>query len=709
MKTMQYFCNIIMLTVLISLSMPVQAQKMSMGFIYPAGGQIGTTSIIEIGGLNIKKATEVIISGTGIKAEIIPLEELPDRPVAKKGKKLDDQSSPQLADRIAVRITIAKNALPGLRDLRLKSSAGVSNKLVFDVGQYRNQKETRGSTNIKPTVTGTLPATLCGQVLPGEVDYFSFEATRGTTLVAAVKARTLVPYIADAVPGWFQAVISIKDQQGNEIAYNDDFRNSVDPVIITTIPETGTYVLSIHDAIFRGREDFNYRIDLGEIPFLEAVYPAVGKVGRKSEYKLRGVNLKNEHVTFKPAEGYHNLTVPGKQGLLSNSIPVFGIPKVQSLSLHPQKEQELYVGTAIFDTLSTKRTPVKYTISAEKNENVFIQIIARRLGSLMDAKIILRDEKGKVLQEVDDVEDARQGLITHHADPIMHFKSPKAAVYTVEVLDISGNYGKDYFYLIERKENVPKYEVYVSPANLTIPKGGTALLRVDISTKEKFVPEMDVEIKGLPKGSLVSNLHKHAGSRFWDVSVTIPSNTKEDKASLEVYTVEKLKRNDNEMIMQKAVAADNMMQAFYYTHFIPASGFGADFTPAVPFSLRLDEKMERNLQQAIYFSRNDTIIPVKLLVERRNGFNEPIEIVLNRKGSKINLDPVRIEPGETEKTLMLKIDQKGIQKMNKYRFGFSFVGTVNGVIQKQGNRTFQNALYKEYSPIFVLELKSKKQ
>ncbi|MDO9633722.1 MAG: hypothetical protein Q7J05_01595 [Paludibacter sp.] len=705
MKSLSYRYSIFILIVSFFFAVPVQAQKMTMGFLYPAGGQIGTTCVIEIGGLNFKKATEVMISGNGLKAEIIPIEEVSDRPTVKKGKKLDDQSSPQLADRIGVRITIAKNATPGLRDLRLKSPAGVSNKLVFEVGQYRNQKEERGSTQQKPTATGLLPATLCGQILPGEIDYFSFQATKGTKLVAAVKARTLVPYIADAVPGWFQAVISIKDQQGNEIAYNDDFRNSVDPVVITTIPETGTYVLAIHDAIFRGREDFNYRIDLGEIPFLEAIYPAVGKSGKKSEYELKGVNLKSQRVSYKPVDGYQVFNVPGATGAVSNGVPLLGLSKDQHLSLYPKHQKDLFVGTVVFDTLSVNRQLVTYTFTTEKNENVFLQVIARRLGSLMDAKIILRDEKGKVLQEVDDIEDASQGLITHHADPIMHFKANKAGVYTVEVLDVSGNYGKDFFYLIERKENVPKYEVYVSPANLTIPKGGTALMRVDIATKEKFVPEMDIEIKGLPKGSLVSNLKKQSGSKFWDLSVTIPSNTKEEKVALDVYTVEKLKGPEGEYVKQKAVAADNMMQAFYYTHFIPVAGFNADFAPESPFALRLDEQIERKLHEVIYFSQQDAVIPIKLHVVRRNGFKEPIEITLNRKGSKIYIDPVKIEPDETEKTILLRVDEKGLQKMKKFRFGFCFIGTVNGVIQRQGNRTFQNALYKEYSPIFVLELK----
>ena len=201
------------------------AQKMSVGFIFPAGGQIGTVTDIEIGGLNLNEATEVLISGDGVKAEFIPLKQQNKQGKAKKNtkNKFDDQSSPQLADRIGVRVTINRDATPGLRDLRLQSSKGVSNKLNFEVGQYPNIIGQSGSSLVKTTQVEKLPATLCGQIFPGEIDCFSFKAEKGMTLVASVKARTLVPYIADAVPGWFQPVIRLTNSAGQEIAYNDDF------------------------------------------------------------------------------------------------------------------------------------------------------------------------------------------------------------------------------------------------------------------------------------------------------------------------------------------------------------------------------------------------------------------------------------------------------------------------------------------------------
>ncbi len=73
-------------------------------------------------------------------------------------------------------------------------------------------------------------------------------------------ARRLIPYLADAVPGWFQATVAVYDANGNELASADDYRFDPDPVLYYEIPRDGEYEMEIHDAIYRGREDFVYRV-----------------------------------------------------------------------------------------------------------------------------------------------------------------------------------------------------------------------------------------------------------------------------------------------------------------------------------------------------------------------------------------------------------------------------------------------------------------
>ena len=64
------------------------SQKISLGYLYPAGGQIGSSVDILIGGLNIVDASEVLISGKGVKAEILPFENLSQKTKSKKKNKI---------------------------------------------------------------------------------------------------------------------------------------------------------------------------------------------------------------------------------------------------------------------------------------------------------------------------------------------------------------------------------------------------------------------------------------------------------------------------------------------------------------------------------------------------------------------------------------------------------------------------------------------
>jgi hypothetical protein len=693
--------KIFFIIILIVVGLNAFSQKMSIGFIYPAGGQAGTTFEIEVGGLNVAQATEVFVSGKGVKALILKPTEKNKKPVRKK---FDDQSSPQLADRLKIQVTIDKNATPGLRDFRLQSSKGVSNKLTFEVGQYPDVREQEKSTLQKPTVVSQLPATLCGQIMPGERDYFSFEVQKGATIVAAAKARTFVPYIADAVPGWFQAVITLRNSKGREVAFNDDFRTSVDPVIIYEVPENDIYTLMIHDAIFRGREDFNYRIEVGEIPYIQSIYPAVGQQGKSEILHLNAVNVDKTQVKFKPTfEGKGFFTINGKNDFVSNPVPFYSVDKTKILRNY-SNQLILDKTTVVFDSLTEKSKSRTYFVDLARNESFVAEITARKLGSLLDARLALYDASGKKVAEADDTEDAMEGLMTHHADPKLKYKAIVAGKHKLVVDDVLQNSGVDYFYILERKPATSDFEVFVSPANITIPKGGTATFMLDIVSPDKKNPRLDLELQGLPRGFKTSSMEVRGNK--WEVSISAPEKAKEQKLELKVLARNKTNGNNETLEVQQAVAADNMMQAFYYMHHIPAVNFVAEIIEQAPYSLHFEPEIERNIQKPISISVNDTVLALKVELRRKIGFNETVLLQLGRKTKQIVLDPIEFKPGETEKTVYIKLNMKDVAKFKGMQRPISIVGTVSGQIDKRGKRTFENALYRETTPIIILELKN---
>lgn len=688
--------NLILAILFLLLSTPLYAQKLTMGYLYPAGGQVGTTVEIQAGGLNINRATKVLFSHPGIKGEVEAIKESASE--RRKRRRLNDQSSPQLADRVRIRITIDKGVPCGIYDLRLQGPKGVSNMLPFEVASYPNYLETHSRDHRKVNEVSSLPTVLCGYVTPGGVDKFRFKGRKGETIVANVKARQLVPYIADAVPGWFQPVMKIVDSKGKEIAFSDDYHHYVDPVITVTLPKDDKYTLMIHDAIFRGREDFNYRIHLGVIPFVTGRYPAYGVAGKKTKQSIEGVNLGAEKTAVKvKKEGYNQVTFTNDIGT-SNAVPFYTVPKGIRLLHSPKEGTELTLYNAVADSLTKDAKVKRYKIYVERREPLVVELVGRRNGSRIDALMRLKNEYGEVLAKVDDTEDPMQGMMTFHADPVLKYTPRRSGDYILEVEDLHRGYGKDYHYLVRRHRQLPSFNAFVSPANITIPSGGTSMFRVDITGRYKRPAHL--EIKGLPKGYTTSSTKLRG--RKWDVSITAPKGAEVKRFPIEVkmdYPGPDGREQAN------VVPVDKMMQAFYYTHHIQAAELALDVTEPSPYRMSVDIDLEKELE----FSLDDTEIKLTIKLDKDADFKDPVELMLGNKNRIFDLAPISIMPEETEKTITINLNQTALERFKKRKarpnWQMYIVGTVKGEIVQQGRRRFQNAKYREMTPIFQIKLK----
>ena len=147
-----------------------------------------------------------------------------------------------------------------------------------------------------------------------------------------------------------------------------------------------------------------------------------------------------------------------------------------------------------------------------------------------------------------------------------------------------------------------------------------------------------------------------------------------------------------------------MMQAFYYTHHIPAAELAVDVAEASPFRLSLDFDVEKD----ILVSMQDEVLPIKVLIDRDKGFNEPVELAMSYRSKLFSLEPTSILPEENEKTIYIKLDKTLLGQFKKRKslplWQMNIVGTVKGEVERQGKRTFQNAKYREITPYFQVRL-----
>src|SRR5208283_2770903 len=353
------------LMILLAFAFAAQAQNAPhIGYVYPAGGRQGTTFLVTVGGQFPSGFTNfaVVMDGNLAHAKIVGYDR-PLKPVEqqalkeeldkfqekrKSGERLTGAdlarleeikrlltqfgrrpANPAISEFMTLQLTLATNLAPGGHELRVRTLGGLSNPLKFCVGllpetskpDWKALPKDRNSMDPAmppPTeATVTLPVTINGQILPGGADRYHFWARQGQQLVLAVEARQLIPYLADAVPGWFEAVLTIYDSKGKELASEERFRFKPDPVIHFEVPSNGTYTVEIHDSLYRGREDFVYRLSIGELPFVTGIFPLGGKAGEKTSISLTGWNLPETSLERDNAEaGVISLT-----GKFFNAVP----------------------------------------------------------------------------------------------------------------------------------------------------------------------------------------------------------------------------------------------------------------------------------------------------------------------------------------------------------------------------------------------------
>lgn len=622
-----------------------------LGYVYPAGGQQGTTFQVVLGGQYLNGATNgsAYVTGDGIEAEVTgyarPLTPMEANQLRERLKTLQDKRaasfvngdrraqpdpsptatnvwtaadqkllgeirqklfrfaamrnvSPAIAETVSLRVTASTNAEPGDRELRLRTPSGLSNPLRFCVGQlpefrkreptpgedlpglrpFRNNNETRATPPTEMNIT--LPAVVNGRTLPGGVDRYRFHARQGQHLVVAVQARELIPYLADAVPGWFQAAVSLHDAKGNELAYADHFRFHPDPVLYYEVPKEGDYLIQIRDSIYRGREDFVYRITVGEVPYVTGIFPLGGPAGRQTTVELMGWNLPVTKLTMDANDqepGVRPLAVR-REGRSSNPVPF-------SLDTLPECLEQEPNGSPATAQLVTLPVIVNgridhagdwdvFRFEGRAGDDIVAEVCARRLDSPLDSVLKLTDATGKQLAFNDDHEDKGEGLETHYADSYLRVTLPANGSYYLHLGDTQRQGGPEYAYRLRLSAPRPDFALRVVPSSINVRGGASVPLTIYALRRDGFTNEIALALKDAPAGFALSGGWVPANQDQVRVTLTAPPAPTNDPIHLNLEGRAKIQSRE---VVHLAVPAEDMEQAFAYHHLVPQQ----DLTVAV--------------------------------------------------------------------------------------------------------------------------------
>lgn len=677
---------------LVALTVPVAtvwgqqvANEPHVGYLYPAGGQQGTTVQITVGGQFLRGAVEVYISGQGVHGSIIKympqvrningdqrkllmarLKELREkrlaelsegpktqdtgqktedgRPKTENGRqvaestienrqsKIENQALPehpllydlenknlrelahiasllffpreklqmnrQISEFVLMEVAIDPNAEPGNRELRLRTATGLTNPMVFQVGllpEIRELEPNNRQANADPGLRDLPkekplepPFVLNGQIMPGDVDRFRIRAGRGQKLVMEVHARSLIPYLADAVPGWFQATLALYNAEGKEVAYADDYRFNPDPVLFYEIPQDGEYELEIHDSIYRGREDFVYRIAVSEQPFITRMFPLGGREGVETVASIAGWNLPRARLPLDTQPVTRKAGEPGgarlrrtaccEGKLLSNSVPyaVDTLPDCNEVETNDgvPDAQQIDLPKIINGRIERPGDVDVFRFQGRAGDKIAAEVYARRLNSPLDSLLRLTDAPGNVLAWNDDhvieenhLYENMAGLLTHHADSYLMAELPKDAEYFVQLTDSQNHGGPAYGYRLRIAPAQGDFALRVTPSSLSMRAGSIVAVWVYALRKDGFGGDIELALKDAPPGFKLTGARIPAGRDHVRITLTAPANAPDEPVALQLEGCAQI---GGQTVSRSATAADDVMQAFLYRHLVPA-------------------------------------------------------------------------------------------------------------------------------------------
>jgi hypothetical protein len=613
----------------------------------------------------------------------------PPRRGAKTEKKPKPWNNAQVATNlIHLSVTIAPAAELGPRDVRLITPDGLTGRWRFFVDELPEVVITEpNDTPETATLLESLPVAANGQIYSGWVGtiategtpdrgFFRFTAKPGQTLVCELQARRLIPFIDQAVPGFFDACVTLRDANGRRLKYVDDFRFSPDPVLLFSVEQEAEYLLEVRDIIYRSSHDFIYRMRLGALPHLTHVFPLGGRRGTDIELELHGVNLPSDRLTMKiPADGPATQWVSVSQGgLVSNSLPLAIDDLPEMMEAEPNdaaaEAATVTVPTVINGRIEKPGDADYFTFKAEAGQELVFQVQARRFDSPLDSIVTLYDAAGQQLDQYDDptpqavpnalgtgVENdmgasvhPRDALLTHRADARMVHTFAAAGDYVVKIADVTEQGSPEYAYRLRIAPAEKDFTLRVKTDAASMGPGDTALVNVNALRQDGFEGPVRVEVQDLPPGFVASPAVIPAGET--DAHLTISAAA---DAATGLYSPQFVGKAeiDSQTVEREGIPVETVGQAFYIKHMVPTQGFLLHVGETAFYTLSTDLPPGKELE---IYSGNDAKVLVK--ASRLAGAKGPITISAVSPPAGIDVKPAQIAANKDEVELTVTATPK---------------------------------------------------
>ena len=514
--------------------------------VFPQGGQQGRSVEVTLTGTNLGTATAVWFSGKGITAEI--KEKTGQAAVVFNGAGVSG-SIPSDAQVLAS-VMIASDAPLGIQQIRVVTPYGVSNAGNFVVGNLREIiEEETAEAEAEPEPSSTmeaawlaLPVTVNGTIASiDDEDSFTFQLKKDVRLICEVAAQQIGSLL--------DSYLVLRDTNGVEVA-NSGLGNAFDSVLDYTALETGKYTLSIRDIRYKGGDGYAYRLSIGELPYLETIFPLGGQRGTENTVTVTGANLDTVEslqisIGAETPAGEQSLRVQTPSGLATNPHP-FAIGNwVEMVETEPNNTTGNANAVTTPITLNgkiDKPGDVDYfSFEIEEPQLLVFEVEGNKLSSNLDALLTLYGP-GKSMEGSEEMawNDSKEQVLMVNDDAVsgadarIDWNFEETGKYSVAIRDLNKQGGEAYPYRLNIRPLEPDCELSVvaldirnrptAMDNPRVSRGSSVTLQVDVTRLDQFAGPIRLLCPDLPKTFDVSPTLVGAAQNRAMLTITAPSD-----------------------------------------------------------------------------------------------------------------------------------------------------------------------------------------
>lgn len=496
------FVSQLLLTLIWLAPLHAQLPLARLNHLFPPGGKAGSSLEVTASGANLDDPARLHFTHSGLSA--VP-----------KG------------DGGAFTLTIASNVPPGLYEGRFVGRFGMSNPRTFVVGHLPESIAPTTNTSAAGIADLKLETTLNGRVAANTASWFRFAAKKSQ--------RVSIECLAESIDSRLDPVLTVSDSAGRELD-----RARTGGLVDFIAPADGSYVLKVSDFLYRGGDEYFYRLTLSTGPRIDFALPAAGLPGTKTNVTFYGRNLpggkpaKEFPVAGKPLEQVTvEVTFPTREkvqglnpGLMlrPSEVPVDAFDYRLKSPKGPSNPLRLGLATApVLVEQEPNNSPAKaqrltppcevsgqffpateqdwFTFDAKAGDVFWIEVFSQRLGLLTDPFVLVqrvtKNDKGEeqstdVLELGDlDTNLGEREFNTASRDPGGRFEAKEAGTYRIMVRD-----------LFQRAEKSPRF-VYRLSVRREAPDFRLAAVSV-VPKYKADAKNLDVGVPVLRRGETIT-------------------------------------------------------------------------------------------------------------------------------------------------------------------------------------------------------------